>query len=167
VDRFQLFEQYMTRCLEWVISILFFVILSLTIIMVIMRYGFNSGITGGNEAMSYLFIYTTALGAAISIGKRDHIKITILVDKLKPLPRRYINILNYLLVGFINGVMIYYSIPWIRGTGGYESPVLRMPNWIVQSSIPIGCGLVIVYCFIHIVFEILYHQSAERLEDNL
>jgi len=160
VGKLQLFERYMTRFLEWVISILFFVILSLTIVMVVMRYGFNSGITGGNEVMSYLFIYTTALGAAISIGKREHIKITILIDTLKPLTRRYVNILNYLLIGLINGVMIYYSIPWIRGTGGYESPVLRMPNWIVQSSIPIGCGLVIVYCFSHILFELFQQKSA-------
>ncbi|MCK5915687.1 MAG: hypothetical protein KAG92_06080, partial [Deltaproteobacteria bacterium] len=63
MDRLQLLEQFMTRFLEWVISILFFIILSLTIVTVVMRYGFNSGITGSNEAMSYLFIFTTALGA--------------------------------------------------------------------------------------------------------
>ena len=47
----------------WV-TLMFFGILSLTILLVVMRYGFNSSIMGANEAMEYLFIYTTALGAA-------------------------------------------------------------------------------------------------------
>lgn len=123
--------------------------------MVIMRYGFNSAITGGNEAMNYLFIYTTALGAAISIGNGSHIKITFLIDKFKARSRRFINIINYLLISFINVVMIWYSLPWIRSTGYFESPVMRIPNWTVQVIIPIGCFLVIFFCLNHIILEIL------------
>jgi len=82
-----------------------------------MRYGFNAAIIGGNEAMNYLFIYTTALGAAVSIGNGEHIKISFLVDKLKARSRKVVNIANYLLVGFINAVMIWYSLRWIRSTG--------------------------------------------------
>ena len=39
---------------------------------------------------------------------------------------------NYLLIAFINAVMIYYSAAWIRSAGYFESPVLRLPNWMVQ-----------------------------------
>ena len=104
--------------------------------------------------MNYLFIYTTALGAAVSIGNGEHIKITFLVDKLKARSRKFVNIVNYLFIGFINGVMIWYSLPWIRSTGYFESPVLRIPNWIVQISVPVGCSLVILYCLNHIILEI-------------
>jgi TRAP-type transport system small permease protein len=154
VDRLFQLEQWVSRLLEIVITFFFFTILSITITLVIMRYGFNTAIIGGNEAMNYLFIYTTALGAAISIGNSEHIKITVLVDRLKPRLRRFFNIVNYLLVGFINGVMVWYSLPWIRSTGYFESPVLRIPNWYVQISIPIGCGLVILYCLNHVILEI-------------
>jgi TRAP-type C4-dicarboxylate transport system permease small subunit len=119
-----------------------------------MRYGFNAAIIGGNEAMNYLFIYTTALGAAVSIGNGEHIKITFLVDRLKARSRKLVNIMNYLFIGFINGVMIWYSLPWIRSTGYFESPVLRIPNWLVQISVPVGCSLVILYCLNHIILEI-------------
>jgi TRAP-type C4-dicarboxylate transport system permease small subunit len=154
VNRLYQVEQFVTRLLEWVITFFFFIILSLTITLVIMRYGFNASIIGGNEAMNYLFIYTTALGAAVAIGNGEHIKITFLVDKLKARSRKIVNIVNYLFVGFINGVMIWYSLPWIRGTGYFESPVLRIPNWIVQISVPVGCSLVILYCLNHIILEI-------------
>jgi TRAP-type C4-dicarboxylate transport system permease small subunit len=160
VDRLYRLEQSASRVLEAIVTFFFFLILSITIILVIMRYGFNAAIIGGNEAMNYLFIYTTALGAAVSIGNGSHIKISFLVDKLKPRSRKVVNIINYLLVGVINGVMIWYSLRWIRSTGYFESPVLRIPNWLVQITVPLGCSLVILYCLNHIFLEIINSRTS-------
>jgi TRAP-type C4-dicarboxylate transport system permease small subunit len=154
-------ELFLTRVLEAIITLFFFVILSLTITLVIMRYGFNAAIIGGNEAMNYLFIYTTALGAAVSVGKGEHIRISYFVDKLRVRNQKYIGTVNYILIAFINAVMIWYSLPWIRSAGYFESPVLRIPNWIVQLSVPIGCGLVILYCLNHIVLQVSTDKPTE------
>ena len=158
-------EQFATRLLEAIVTFFFFVILSITIILVIMRYGFNSAIIGGNEAMNYLFIYTTALGAAVSIGNDEHIKISFLVDKLKAGSRKVVNIVNFILIGFINAVMIWYSLRWIHSTGYFESPVLRIPNWMVQVSVPLGCSLVILYCLNHIFLEIFSGRVSSAGEN--
>jgi TRAP-type C4-dicarboxylate transport system permease small subunit len=140
---------------EAAITIFFFVILTLTIILVILRYGFNKAIIGGNEVMEYLFIYTTAIGAAVALGRRENIKITWFVDKLSHRSRRLVDIVGFLSIAFINVVMIYYSVPWIRTVGSFESPVLRLPNRTIQLIVPIGCGLVILYCLYHILAAIL------------
>jgi TRAP-type C4-dicarboxylate transport system permease small subunit len=140
-----------TKVLEWFITLCFFIILLLTLILVILRYGFNEAIIGGNELMEYLFIYTTSVGAAVALGRREHIKITWFIDKLAPGFRKAADIAGFLLIGFINAVMIRYSIPWIRSVGGFESPVLRLPNRTGKLIIPIGCGLVILYCLYHVV----------------
>ena len=165
MDRLYQFELYITRLLEVIITVLFFVILGITITLVIMRYGFNAAIIGGNEAMNYLFIYTTALGAAVAISRDEHIKISFLIDKLNAHMRRYVDIINYLLIALINAAMIWYSLPWIRSTGYFESPVLRIPNWIVQVSVPIGCGMVILFCFNHVIIEIL-NITKDRSKDR-
>jgi TRAP-type C4-dicarboxylate transport system permease small subunit len=144
-----------TDTLEWLVTLFFFVILTLTIVLVILRYGFNEAIIGGNELVEYLFIYTTAVGAAAALGRRQHIKITWFIDKLSPVFRKVVDALGFLLIALINAVMIYYSIPWIRTVGGFESPVLRLPNRLIQSIIPIGCGLVIFYCLYHILVVIV------------
>ena len=162
MDKFYRIEQLVTRLLEVVITFLFLIILGITITLVVMRYGFNSAIIGGNEAINYLFIYTTALGAAVSIGKVQHIKISYFIDKLKQSHRRYIHILNYTLIGFINAVMIHYSLPWIKSAGYFESPVLRIPNWTVYVSVPIGCSLVILYCLNHIILESITGKLPEN-----
>lgn len=153
MQRLLAWEKRLDQILETVVTLMFAAILGLTIILVIMRYGFNSSIIGGNESMEYLFIYTTALGVAVSVGKGTHIRITVLVDQLKGRPRRLIDIFNYLLIAFINAVMIYYCVPWIRSAGYFESPVLRLPNWMVQISVPLGCSLVILYCLNHVILE--------------
>jgi len=147
--------EVLSKFLEWVITLCFFIILMLTIILVVLRYGFNESIIGGNELMEYLFIYTTAIGAAVALRRREHIKITWIVNKLSPVYRKIIDILAFLLIALINTVMIYYSVPWIRTVGGFESPVLRLPNRTIQIIIPIGCGLVILYCLYHILAVIL------------
>ena len=158
-------ERLLTQGLEVVVTFFFFIILMLTITLVIMRYGFNAAIIGGNEAMNYLFIYTTALGAAVSISNQEHIAITFFIDKLKAPARKLVNIIDYFFIAFINAVMLWYSVPWMRSTGYFESPVLRIPNWIVQASVPLGCALVILYCLNHILLEIFDGRivSAEGL----
>lgn len=144
----------LTSILDAVIASLFAVILLITIMQVILRYVFNESIIGGNELMEGLFIYTTAIGSAAAIKRRQHINISYIVQQLPKFLQRLDDILVHALIAFLNGVMIFYSIRWISKVGSNESPVMRVPEWIFQISIPIGCGLVIVYCLIMIVLII-------------
>ena len=149
------FTRILLIILDSVITFFFSVIFTLTVLLVVLRYVFNTAIIGGNEALEYLFIYTTAIGAAVALGRGDHIKITYFVDKLPGGVRRVVDVSDLILIGFINGVMIWYGIPWIQSVGSFQSPVLRIPNMIIQASIPIGCSLVILCCLCLIVTEFL------------
>ena len=147
-------EQILTRILEGFIVLCFFSILILTISLVILRYVFNSTIIGANEFVVILFVYTSALGAALVIGKKEHIGIPYFIDMLPHNFRKAIDIINFLLIAFLNGVMIWYSIRWIRITGGYLTAVLRIPQLYIQIVIPIGCGFAILYCVHHILLTL-------------
>lgn len=147
-------EKVLTGLLEGIVTVFFFVILTITVLFVVLRYGFNESIIGGDEAMEYLFIYTTAIGAAISLAHREHIKIDVLVEKLPTVLRKIVDSIGLLLVAFFNGVLIWLGLPWIKAVGSFESPVLRIPNRFIQMSVPIGCGLAIVYCCYHVLLNI-------------
>lgn len=155
MEGIQRFKRILLVILDGVITFFFFVILILTIVLVLLRYGFNTAIIGGNEAIEYLFIYTTAIGAAVALGRREHITITYFVDKFPLAMRSVVDVLDLILIAFINGIMIWYSIPWIKSVGSFESPVLRIPNKIVQVSVPIGCSLVVLCCLCLMVTEII------------
>ncbi|MBC8401906.1 MAG: TRAP transporter small permease [Candidatus Marinimicrobia bacterium] len=147
-------ERIITRLLVYFISFLFFCIIIMVITLVVLRYGFNTTIVGGNELIVILFIYTSAIGAAVIVGKKEHIAITYFVDKLPPLPKKLVNIFNLLMIAVLNGTMIVYSIPWISKTGNYLTAVLGIPQVFSQIIVPIGCGIAILYCLYQIVLAL-------------
>lgn len=147
-------ERLITKILESIVTVFFGVIILVTILLVIMRYIFNSSVIGGNELMEYLFIYTTALGAAVAIGKRDHISIDFFLNKLPEPAKTYVDIFGLILVAGLNILIVVLSNHWISKVGFSESPVLRIPMWSVEISVPIGCILAALFCFFVIVKEI-------------
>ena len=92
------FGDVLTRILVGIIAFCFLAIVILIITLVVLRYGFNETIIGANEFVVILFIYTSAIGAAIVLGKKEHIAITYFVDKLPPSIRKVVDIINYLLI---------------------------------------------------------------------
>jgi TRAP-type C4-dicarboxylate transport system permease small subunit len=151
-----------TRILEVFVTLCFFVILAMTIILVVLRYVFNSSIHGGTELVEYLFIYTSAIGAAAALARREHISITFVVDRLPALGRRIVQAAGFLLVALFNTAAIIYCLPWIRATGGFESPVLRLPNRAIQLIVPIGSALAVLFCLCHIVLTLGGRQTSEE-----
>ncbi len=49
---------------------------------VVLRYGFNSGITLSEEVSRWMFIWLTFLGAVIALKERGHLGVDMLVGKL-------------------------------------------------------------------------------------
>lgn len=154
-------EKRISFFLETLVTVFFGLILILTILLVILRYIFNTSIVGGNELMEFLFIYTTALGAAVSLGKRSHIKVTYFVDQLPELPRALVDTFAFFLVLGINLVLLRLSFPWIAKVGDAASPVLRLPSWVAMISVPVGCALAVLYCALDI-YKIWYFQDSGR-----
>lgn len=153
-------ELFLTSLLGNISALLFFLIIIMVISLVILRYVFNSGIYGGNELMVFLFIYTTAVGAVVSVIRNDHIRISFFVDGLKQPLKKIAISYSFLMIAFINGVMVYYSIPWIRMVGCNESPALRIPHMLIQICIPVSCSLALLFAIYRAVMVFF------RDEDN-
>lgn len=159
-------EARIARVLESLITFFFAVILIFTILLVILRYVFNSSIIFGNELIEYLFVYTTSFGAAVSLSRGEHIKIDFFKDLLKQPFRMVLDVLGQLLIGAINVVILISSINWIRVVGNAESPVMRLPMWIIQICIPLGCGFVSLFALMNMI-RIITSFSGERKGGDL
>ena len=140
----------LTRILEGLISLYLLVMLSLVVLLVLLRYVFNQGIVGANEFVTILFVYSTAIGAALGVGRGDHIQIRFLVDRLPPSARSAIDVVGLLLIVLLNAVMLWYSVNWIAVTGSYVMPSTQLARACVQLSVPAGCGLAVVYCVVRV-----------------
>ena len=139
-------ETALNHVLEGITTLCFLAILVIVITLVVLRYVFNSSITGAGELITVLFVYSTAIGAAVAMGKREHITIAAIAERLPRGLRRLIDALGLLLVAALNGALVWYSIVWIRTTGDFLMPSTELPRIVAQLSIPLGSGLAVLYC---------------------
>lgn len=65
---------------------------------VVMRYGFNSGITLSEELSRWLFVWMTFMGAIVAVKEHGHLGSDMLVAKLGPAGQKICLCLSYLLM---------------------------------------------------------------------
>ena len=152
-------ETLVTRLLEGLLTATFMAIFVLVVVLVILRYVFNTTIVGGNEVTVMLFIFTTALGAAVDVARGKHIIVDTFVNLLPAGVRRWLDVVNLAIIGTLNAFLLNYSIDWISAVGGSENPVVHIPEGAVQIAMPIGCALTILFCATRIV-SLLAGKSA-------
>jgi len=141
-------ETALIRTLEFIFSTCFLVMFGLIVTQVALRYGLNESIGGANELATILFAYTSALGIAVAIAKRDHMAISWFTERLTHRWQRVADIICLGLLLALNLVIFYYSIKWIGATGSRMISVLQVPRWTSQIAIPIGTGASAIFCFI-------------------
>ena len=166
MDNIVAFEKWLTRVLEWILVAIFFGFFVLIIVLVVLRYVFNTTIIGANEGIVIAFVFTTAIGGAVAISRREHIAITYFIDKLPKRLNTGISLLGLALVALINTVIAWQSIYWIGRTGGFMMPAMQLPQIVAQISVPIGCGFAIVYCLIKIILLASGRESSNALQTS-
>ncbi len=141
-------ERILVRALEFTFCVCFLIMFVLIVTQVALRYGLNESIGGANELATILFAYTSALGIAVGIAKRDHMAISWFTERLPPRSRKVIDVIGLILLALINIIIFWYSLRWIGITGSRMISVLQVPRWTAQIAIPIGTGTSVVFCFI-------------------
>jgi TRAP-type C4-dicarboxylate transport system permease small subunit len=108
---------------------------------VMLRYGFNSGITLSEELSRWLFVWMTFLGAIVALRKHEHLGTDMLVGRLGPMGKKICMGLSQMLMMFIC-VLLF--------KGAYEQAVI---NWTSTSAV-MEASLSWVY-FPGIIFAVL------------
>jgi TRAP-type C4-dicarboxylate transport system permease small subunit len=85
----------MTKAIDWFFKLLEFLVVAALVAMVFMvfgnvvlRYGFNSGITVSDEMSRYCFIWLTYIGAMIAMREKGHLGVDTLVKHLPLLGKK-------------------------------------------------------------------------------
>jgi TRAP-type C4-dicarboxylate transport system permease small subunit len=108
---------------------------------VMLRYGFNSGITLSEELSRWLFVWMTFLGAIVALRKHEHLGTDMLIGRLGPKGKKFCMGISQLLMMFIC-VLLF--------KGAYEQAVI---NWTSTSAV-MEASLSWVY-FPGIIFAVL------------
>ena len=136
----------LTKALQHFMSLLLFLMVTVVLALVTLRYIFGTGIVGANETVTVLFVYLTALGAAVAMGNGEHIAIRFLVEKFRTQREPIATLISFGAIGALNVVIFVYSLSWIERTGLYLMPATGLPRAVLQAAVPLSCALVVVYC---------------------
>ncbi|MDQ3510033.1 MAG: TRAP transporter small permease [Actinomycetota bacterium] len=131
----------------------------LTIVSVILRYGFNTGIFWAQEAVIYLVIFSTFIGAVVTLRHNEHVNVDILPVFLGERGKWFfalvggaITLLYCAIFGFYSWLLI--TEPAARNT---VTPALGVPLWFVELALPIGFTLMFLRSL-----EIVYRTARGR-----
>ncbi|MEI2417682.1 TRAP transporter small permease [Orrella sp. JC864] len=128
---------------------------------VVLRYGFNSGITISEEVSRWLFVWLVFLGALVAMRERQHLGVEILVRRLPVRGRKLCLLVSQLLM---------LTTLWLFLSGSWEQTQI---NLNVQAPAT-GWSMSIVY-MVGIVFSIsagamvlwdVYRVLAGRIQDE-
>lgn len=118
---------------------------------VITRFILNNPSTTTEEALRYLLIWTTMVGAAYAYGRRKHLSINILSKKLKPEARQILDIgVQLLVIVFCVGVMIMGGIRLCGTAEQQYSAAMGIPMPYIYSCLLVGAVLFIFYAILFI-----------------
>ena len=101
-------------------SFLMVAALALMVVMVfgnvVLRYGFNSGITVSEELSRWLFVWMTFLGAVVALRAHGHLGTDSLVSRLPVAGKKFC-------LGTTHLIMLYMC--WLMGRGAWQQTVIN------------------------------------------
>ena len=156
----QKFIDGFSKFLSIVIALFLAVMVVLVFGNVVMRYGFNSGITVSEELSRWLFVWLTFLGAIVALKDGAHLGSDTLVSRM-PLAVKKL----FFLVG--HGLMLF--VCWLMFKGALDQVIINLETTsaVMEASMAIfyGCGVVtavsMALILVHKVWRLLSGQLSE------
>ena len=105
--------------LKWVIALCLAVMVVLVFGNVVMRYGFNSGITLSEELSRWAFVWMTFLGAIVALKEHGHLGTDMLVSRLGPVGKK-------ICLGASYSLMMFTC--WLLFKGAYDQALINLDS---------------------------------------
>lgn len=132
------------------------------IITVLLRYIFNIVFNWTEELIVFLFIASTYFGCILGIKEDEHIKISLLKDKLPPKVKIVFDVFIDLITITVVTSAAYLSISWIEKVGKPVTAGLAIPFTYIYSWLPISFALIALYEIREIVLKINNFKNRIR-----
>ena len=118
----------------------------IAITQVLLRTIFDIHLYWSEETIVYLIIYSTFIGAVVTLRHNEHISINVFEPFVGKVGKRRLEILGvsvmivYLvIVGFFAWMLLFE--PFSSAT---VTPTLKLPLWVVELAVPIGFTLMLL-----------------------
>lgn len=150
---------------EVIIVSMFALMVIIIFVQVIMRKAGNS-LSWSEELGKFLFVWISWMG--ISLGQREgeHIKITMLTDRLPLRLAQIVNIISDIVVIIICAVIFYYGVELVVAQGNVPYAGIKISTSWGYLAVVLGCGLMILRTLVSIKRSALTLINGELPADT-
>jgi TRAP-type transport system small permease protein len=122
------------RGLELLMAVALTVMVVLVFGNVVLRYGFNSGITVSEEVSRWLFVWLTFLGAIVAMREHAHLGSDMLVSRLPVLGKKVCLVVGHFLMLYITWLLFSGALTQARINYDVQAPVTGASMAILPSA---------------------------------
>ncbi|QIZ67981.1 TRAP transporter small permease [Geobacillus subterraneus] len=151
------------KLLDTTLNVLMAATLALMCILVfgnvVLRYGFNSGITWSEEMSRFLFIWMSFFGAIGALKDNDHLGVDTLLRKLPPRAKQVVFLISNAIVLYVLYLLLDGSWKITLSSMGSRAPATGLPMAFIYGTglvVSIGMGIIILF---HI-YQALFRPGA-------
>ena len=104
------FFRTVDRAEDICLVVMFAIMVAAIFLQVIMRFVFNNSLSWSEELGKFMFVWISWLGISIGERRNEHIKITLVTDRLPFKAQKVVLIIANVVLFAILAVTIYYSV---------------------------------------------------------
>lgn len=145
---------------------MFVVMVSVIFFQVIMRYVFNNSSAWSEELGKFLFVWLSWIGISIGHRRREHIKITLLVDILPFKVNKLLEAISELILIVISLVTIYYGIIMINIQRTTPYAGIKISTSWGYLSLVLGCGIFVLRAVVFFIEAIKSIKAGEEIPEG-
>ncbi len=115
--------------------------------VVVMRYAFNKPPIWSEEVPKTLFVWLTFLCGGLATKWGLNVRVSFVVERLRPSVRYAIEVAMHLLVLVMLIVVCIYSLPMVQLHAQFPVLATGWPRSVLSLAIPVGCALMTWFQF--------------------
>ena len=153
----------MNAVVSTICIVLFAVMVVVGTYQIITRFVFNNPSTISEELLTYTFAWMAIFSSAYVFGKRDHMRMTFIADKLPKEQRKILEIvIELLIIAFAVIVLVYGGFTIMGLTMTQKTASLGVMMGVIYAVVPI-CGILIaIYGVLNVIDLCAGYKNTEE-----
>lgn len=157
-----LLEHIITKIIHWVMGLCLFLMLMLIFVNVVLRYGFNSGITISNEIARITFVWLIFLGSILAFRDKTHLAVNMFIKRLPIVGQKILHIIRQLVILWM--LYLMFLGEWNENLVSLKAklPVSGMSEAVFTLVILVSVVSMALLCMIDIIKALLTPAKKEN-----
>jgi len=145
-------RQMINKVLSIAFGLIFAFMVCIGTYQIVTRYFFGRPSTVSEELLTYCFTWMALLASAYVFGKRDHMRMGFLADKIQGSARQVLEtVIELLTMAMVGSIMVFGGFSIMKLTMIQKTASLGIPMGVVYTIIPISGIIILVYGVMNII----------------